>query len=112
MQFGKRVKFTTFSPEYAPRWPSAITSAAVGTNLGLSVDAQIVDANGSLLDWKSMGEGLFWENRGGDGSGFGIVVSYKIGLLRFQKSTLHLPLLRRNQPSICSPSFPFAAATI
>ncbi|CAL1354066.1 unnamed protein product [Linum trigynum] len=56
MQFGKRVKFTAFSPEYAPRWPSAVTSAAVGTKLGLSVDAQIVDANGSLLDWKSMGE--------------------------------------------------------
>ncbi|CAI0445952.1 unnamed protein product [Linum tenue] len=83
MQFGKRVKFTAFSPD-TPWWSSTVTSAAVGTKFGLSVDhivdAQIVDANESLLDRKSMGEGLSLAIRGG-GSRSGIVVSYKVKLI-------------------------------
>ncbi|CAI0545716.1 unnamed protein product [Linum tenue] len=52
-----------------------------GLSVDHIVDAQIVDANGDLLDRKSMGEGLFWAIRGGGGASFGIVISYKIELV-------------------------------
>ena len=45
------------------------------------VDAQIVDVNGRVLDRKGMGEDLFWAIRGGGGASFGVVLSYKIGLV-------------------------------
>ncbi|KAG8639237.1 hypothetical protein MANES_14G125200v8 [Manihot esculenta] len=45
------------------------------------LDAQIVDANGKLLDRKAMGEDLFWAIRGGGGASFGVIISYKIKLV-------------------------------
>ncbi|GMN66083.1 hypothetical protein TIFTF001_035145 [Ficus carica] len=53
---------------------------------GLTVDniedATMVDVNGRLLDRKAMGEDLFWAISGGGGSSFGVVLSYKIKLVR------------------------------
>lgn len=46
------------------------------------VDAYLVDVKGHLLNRESMGEDLFWAIRGGGGASFGIIVSWKIKLLR------------------------------
>lgn len=46
------------------------------------VDAKLVDVNGMLLDRKSMGEDLFWAIKGGGGASFGVVLAYRIKLVR------------------------------
>lgn len=45
------------------------------------IDAIVMDAKGNLLDRKSMGEDFFWAIRGGVGSSFGVILSYKLELV-------------------------------
>ncbi|RVW80181.1 Berberine bridge enzyme-like 23 [Vitis vinifera] len=46
------------------------------------LDAYLIDVNGRILNRESMGESLFWAIRGGGGASFGIIVSWKIKLVR------------------------------
>ncbi|KAK4347395.1 hypothetical protein RND71_033734 [Anisodus tanguticus] len=53
---------------------------------GLTVDniddAKLIDVHGRILDRKSMGKDLFWAITGGGGVSYGVILSYKIKLVR------------------------------
>ncbi|KAK9733258.1 hypothetical protein RND81_04G055100 [Saponaria officinalis] len=53
-----------------------------GLTIDNVIDAEIVDVNGRLLNRETMGEDLFWAIRGGGGASFGVILSYKIKLVR------------------------------
>ncbi|CAL0309200.1 unnamed protein product [Lupinus luteus] len=53
-----------------------------GLSVDNVIDAQIIDVQGRLLDRESMGEDLFWAIKGGGGASFGVVLSYKIKVVR------------------------------
>jgi len=46
------------------------------------VDAYIIDANGNIHDRKSMGEDVFWAIRGGSATSYGVILAWKIRLVR------------------------------
>ncbi|KAK4270934.1 hypothetical protein QN277_019698 [Acacia crassicarpa] len=46
------------------------------------VDATMVDSEGRILNRTLMGEDLFWAIRGGGGSSFGVITSWKVKIVR------------------------------
>ncbi|CAI8594877.1 unnamed protein product [Vicia faba] len=46
------------------------------------IDAYLIDVNGKIHDRKSMGEELFWAIRGGSATSFGIILAWKIKLVK------------------------------
>ncbi|CAO2822559.1 unnamed protein product [Amaranthus hypochondriacus] len=53
-----------------------------GLSVDNIVDARVVDANGRILDREMMGEDFFWAIRGGGGSSFGVILAWKLHLVR------------------------------
>ncbi|CAO2840303.1 unnamed protein product [Amaranthus hypochondriacus] len=49
------------------------------------IDAEIVDANGVILNRTTMGEDLFWAIRGAGGASFCVILSWKIKLVQIPK---------------------------
>ncbi|KAL8512196.1 hypothetical protein ACS0TY_018597 [Phlomoides rotata] len=45
------------------------------------IDAKLINADGKILDRRSIGENLFWAVRGGGGTSFEIVVEFKVSLV-------------------------------
>ncbi|XP_019178879.1 PREDICTED: berberine bridge enzyme-like 21 [Ipomoea nil] len=58
------------------------------------VDARFVDAKGKVLDRKGMGEDLFWAIRGGGGASFGVILAYKIQLVKVPEKVTHFAVER------------------
>ncbi|KAL7243089.1 hypothetical protein ACSBR1_015491 [Camellia fascicularis] len=53
-----------------------------GLSVDNIVDAQLIDVNGRVLNRETMGKDLFWAITGGGASSFGVVLAYKIKLVR------------------------------
>ncbi|XP_016561986.2 berberine bridge enzyme-like 28 [Capsicum annuum] len=59
----------------------SMLSRKFGIAIDNIIDAKLIDANGKIHDRESMGEDLFWAIRGGGGTSFGLIVSWKVKLL-------------------------------
>ncbi|MCV2423795.1 FAD-dependent oxidoreductase, partial [Paucibacter sp. DJ4R-1] len=53
-----------------------------GLSVDNIIDAILVDVNGRVLNRTTMGEDFFWAIRGGGGASFGVIISYKLKLVR------------------------------
>ncbi|WMV15549.1 hypothetical protein MTR67_008934 [Solanum verrucosum] len=59
----------------------SMMSRKFGTAADNIIDAKLIDASGQIQDRESMGEDHFWAIRGGGGTSFGLIISWKVKLL-------------------------------
>ncbi|KAK9072082.1 hypothetical protein SSX86_008514 [Deinandra increscens subsp. villosa] len=71
-----------------------------GLSVDNIIDAEIVDVNGKLLNRESMGEDLFWAITGGGGVSFGVVISYKINLVRVPANVTVFQVRRTSEQNV------------
>ncbi|RCV21928.1 hypothetical protein SETIT_4G178300v2 [Setaria italica] len=65
-----------------------------GLSIDNILDAKLVNADGDLVDRAAMGEDLFWAIRGGGGGNFGIVVSWKVSLVKVPSTVTAFNIVR------------------
>ncbi|KAK8500337.1 hypothetical protein V6N12_068824 [Hibiscus sabdariffa] len=53
-----------------------------GLSIDNVIDAQLIDANGRILNRESMGDDVFWAIRGGGATSFGVILSWRVKLVR------------------------------
>ncbi|CAN1226499.1 Berberine bridge enzyme-like 7 [Linum grandiflorum] len=58
------------------------------------LDARVVDPNGRILDKSTMGD-LFWAIRGGGGGSFGVILSWKVKLVRVPEIVTAFQVVRK-----------------
>ncbi|XP_024024258.1 cannabidiolic acid synthase-like [Morus notabilis] len=68
------------------------------------LDAELIDAQGRILDRESMGEDMFWAIRGGGPASFGIVTAWKLRLVSVP-SIVTLFNVRRNMEDNATKKF-------
>ncbi|WMV15527.1 hypothetical protein MTR67_008912 [Solanum verrucosum] len=66
----------------------SMMSRKFGTAADNIIDAKLIDASGQIQDRESMGEDHFWAIRGGGGTSFGLVISWKVKLLDIPEKDL------------------------
>ncbi|XP_073138573.1 berberine bridge enzyme-like 22 [Henckelia pumila] len=59
------------------------------------LDARFMDVNGYVFDRNSMGEEIFWALRGGGGASFGVILAWKLKLVRVPEQVTVFSFRRR-----------------
>ena len=65
-----------------------------GLSVDNIIDAEIINANGTVLNRESMGEDLFWAIRGGGGASFGVILQWRIKLVPVPETVTYFKVER------------------